>query len=120
MDCDIENILERLNHSKFRAGRRLKQKEKDYYQNKGEEVIRRHARDFISSRLAPAQPKNDTKQTPFHGHPVFVAQHATATCCRKCLAKWHGIEKGRELTDQEAEYVAEVIMTWIRRCNNDC
>ncbi len=29
-----------------------------------------------------AEPRNDGKQTPFRGHPVFTAQHATATCCR--------------------------------------
>ena len=49
------------------------------------------------------------------GHPVFVAQHATATCFRGCLEKWHHIPKGRELTETEQEYVVNVIMEWIRR-----
>jgi hypothetical protein len=43
-------------------------------------------------------PANDGKQTTFQGHPVFVAQHATACCCRGCLAKWHGIAQGQALT----------------------
>ena len=47
------------------------------------------------------------------GHPVFLAQHATATCCRGCLEKWHGIEKGRELTASEQQYVVNIIMRWI-------
>lgn len=50
-----------------------------------------------------------------HGHPVFLAQHATATCCRGCLEKWHGIPQGRALTTQEQEYVVSVIMKWIQK-----
>jgi hypothetical protein len=62
-------------------------------------TLRLHARDLIARRLAPAEPRNDGKQTPYRGHPVFVAQHATATCCRTCLERWHQIPKGRELTE---------------------
>jgi len=47
--------------------------------------IEQHARDFVNECLAPELPKNDGKQTPMKNHPVFIAQHATATCCRKCL-----------------------------------
>jgi Domain of unknown function (DUF4186) len=60
----------------------------------GMEVIREHAGELLGKRLAPAEPRNDGKQTPYRGHPVFVAQHATATCCRTCLERWHGIPKG--------------------------
>ena len=73
-----------------------------------------HAHDFIAQRLAPAEPKNDGKQTPWKGHPVFVAQHATATCCRGCLAKWHRIDKGRPLTADEQAHTVEVIERWLR------
>ncbi|MFV0433758.1 MAG: DUF4186 family protein [Leucobacter sp.] len=45
--------------------------------------------------------------------PVFRAQHATATCCRKCLESNHGIEKGRDLDDREREYVVDVLCRWI-------
>ena len=78
-------------------------------------TIRAHAADLIRKRLAPAEPLHDGKQTPMRGHPVFLAQHATATCCRNCLEKWHHIPKGRELTEEEQEYVVDVIMEWIRR-----
>jgi hypothetical protein len=47
------------------------------------------------------------------GHPVFIAQHATATCCRGCIQKWHGIKKGKELSDQEIQFLIELIMGWI-------
>lgn len=82
-------------------------------EEKGLETIRAHACDFISKKLAPAFPTNDGKQTPFKGHPVFIAQHATATCCRGCLFKWYKTSKGRELSGEEVEFITDVIMEWI-------
>ena len=104
-----------LGRSKFRSSFHLKQKDIDYINEKGLDTIREHAREFIAKREAPAVIPNDGKQTPMKGHPVFVAQHATATCCRGCLEKWHHIPKGRELTETEQEYVVDVIMEWINR-----
>ena len=109
----IDDILERLSHSKFRSSFHLKQKERTYIQEKGFDIIQSHAYDFINKRLAPMHPLHDGKQTPMKGHPVFIAQHATATCCRGCLNKWYGIPKNRELTDMEVEYIVKVIMMWI-------
>lgn len=85
-----------------------------YLRMKGIEVVTDHARDFIAKRLAPAFPKNDGKQTPMRGHPVFVAQHATATCCRSCLAKFHDIEAGRALTEAEQAHAVSAIARWLR------
>ena len=78
----IENLFARLQRSTFRSRFRLGVKERQYCYDKGAEVIDQHAADFIARRLAPAQIPNDGKQTPMRGHPVFIAQHATATCCR--------------------------------------
>lgn len=111
----MTDIFDRLAKSEFRSKFKLKQKEKDYIALKGLDTIRSHACDFISKRLAPAVIPNDGKQTPMKGHPVFIAQHATATCCRGCLSKWHGIEKGKELTLSQQEYIVNVIMEWIKR-----
>lgn len=77
--------------------------------------MRKHAAEIIAKRLAPAEPSNDGKQTPYRGHPVFVAQHATATCCRSCLERNHQIAKHRELTVDEQAYVVDVICRWIER-----
>ena len=74
-----------------------------------------HAADFVSKRLAPAEPKNDGKQTPMRGHPVFIAQHATACCCRGCLAKWHGIPQGVPLSAEQQVYIVGMLMSWMRR-----
>ena len=82
---------------------------------RGPTAMRAHAADLIAKRLAPAEPRNDGRQTPYRGHPVFVAQHATATCCRGCLSKYHGIAKGQALTAEEQTYVVGVICDWIAR-----
>ena len=94
-DSIIQQKLASLRKSKFRSKFNLTQKDRDYIAAKGLETIKDHAYQFINSRVAPDFPKNDGKQTPIRGHPVFIAQHATATCCRKCIQKWHGIEKDR-------------------------
>ena len=107
--------LQHLSKSKFRSGFKLKEKDKQYVQDKGIKKIRQHAYDFINKRLAPKDIPNDGKQTPMRGHPVFIAQHATATCCRGCLYKWHKIRKGKELSEKEINYVVDLIMEWIKR-----
>ena len=111
----INNQLQALSKSKFRSGFKLKEKEKEYINEKGLDTIEKHPYDFISQRLAPKGIINDGKRPPMKGHPVFIAQHATATCCRGCLYKWHKIRKGKELTQKEIKYVVDLIMEWIKR-----
>lgn len=111
----LTTLFERLNQSKFRANIKLDEKDYSYLKLKGESILAMHAAYFISQRLAPANPVKDGKQTPWKGHPVFVAQHATATCCRNCLAKWHNISKGFDLNSQQQQYIVQVIMHWLRQ-----
>jgi Domain of unknown function (DUF4186) len=111
---DLDHIFERLGRSRFRSRFHLRAKEQEYLQSKGLDVILDHGRDFIEKRLAPAEPDNDGRQTPMSKHPIFVAQHATATCCRGCLEKWHAIPKGRPLSSKEKEYVMTVLGRWLR------
>ena len=110
---EVQEVLDNLQNSDFCRKIRLGKKEVDYLNDKGLDVILKHAADFVEKRLAPAEPANDGKQTPWRNHPVFVAQHATATCCRGCLAKWHDIQKGQELTETEKQHVVEVIKKWL-------
>ena len=110
----MTDIFDKLAKSDFRSKFKLKQKDKDYISQKGLNTIEQHAYDFISKRLAPADIPNDGKQTPMKGHPVFIAQHATACCCRGCLSKWHKIAKGIELTQSQQDYVVKIIMEWIK------
>ncbi|MEU3841047.1 DUF4186 domain-containing protein [Streptomyces sp. NPDC028635] len=111
----IDQRLAVLARQPFRSKFHLRGRDRATAELKGPATIRRHAHDLIGKRLAPAEPYKDGKQTPYRGHPVFVAQHATATCCRTCLQRWHGIPKGRELSHAERDYVVEVICRWIGR-----
>ena len=108
-------LFERLDNSKFRSSFHLKQKDIDYIHEKGLDTIQKHVKEFIAKREAPAYTANDGKQTPMKGHPVFIAQHATATCCRECIRKWHKMQPGKELSQVQQDYLVDVIMTWIQR-----
>lgn len=110
----MDEILYRLSKSKFRDSFHLRKYMIPYIEDKGMDKIKEHAYDFINKRIKPSVIENDGKQTPTKGHPVFIAQHATATCCRGCLEKWHKIEKGRELTNTEVDYIVNLIMEWIK------
>ncbi len=111
----IDRRLDRLARSRFRNSFRLTEEDQDYIRRKGWFTLSRHAHSILSSRLAAAFPKNDGRQTPWRGHPVFVAQHATATCCRKCVERWHGIPRGRELSTDEIALLTAIVLRWILR-----
>lgn len=111
---DIDHVFAALQKSQFRQRFKLGPRERAYLDAKGLTGVLAHAADFVAKRLAPATPPNDGKQTPMRGHPVFLAQHATATCCRGCLAKWHGIPEGHALNAAEMERVLIVIERWLR------
>ena len=110
---DLDDLFAALGDNIFRSRQRLNRKDQAYLAEKFLSVLVGHARTFITERLAPADPDNDGRQTPMGGHPVFVAQHATATCCRGCLAKWHHIAKGKALSQEEVEYLLDVITKWL-------
>lgn len=111
---NFDELFLNLSKSKFRSSFHLNDKMKDYVNKKGIEVIKSHAYDFVNSRLRGKVILNDGKQTPMRQvHPVFIAQHATGTCCRGCLYKWHNINKNKELTDKEVDYIVLIIMKWI-------
>jgi hypothetical protein len=109
----LDELFAGLASSEFRRGFRLRDAEKTYLQSKGLELVLSHADDFINQRLALAEIANDGKQTPFRGHPVFVAQHATATCCRGCLQRWHGIPASTALSAAEKDYIHTVLERWL-------
>ncbi len=111
---DLDDLFAALGRSSFRRSFYLKGKDLSYLQEKGVPVMLAHAEDFIAKRLAPAVIPNDGKQTPYRGHPVFVAQHATACCCRGCLEKWHLIPQGRVLVPEETAYVLTVLERWLQ------
>jgi hypothetical protein len=112
---DLDELFSALARSTFRSRFHLGPKERAYLAEKTPPVVLEHGRQFIHERLAPATPKNDGRQTPMRGHPIFIAQHATATCCRGCLEKWHRIPAGRPLAEEETEYVLQVLAYWLSK-----
>lgn len=111
----VDEALAKLQKSKFRSGFHLDEKNVRYIDEKGLDVIRSHAADFVAKRLAPAEIPNDGRQTPMSGHPVFVAQHACACCCRGCLNKWYRVPQGRALTESEQRRIVNLLMAWIEK-----
>jgi predicted Fe-S protein YdhL (DUF1289 family) len=111
---DLDDLFAALSTSDFRRRFRLRGPELAYLRGRGLPAVMEHAAGFIAARLAVAEPANDGRQTPMRNHPAFVAQHATATCCRGCLQKWHRIPKGRALTDDETRHVLAAMERWLR------
>lgn len=110
---ELDALLHRISQHHFRAKFRLHGRDRAMVDLRGIATVRKHAEELVEQRLASAEPRNDGRQTPYRGHPVFVAQHATATCCRNCLARWHSIPAGRALNEAEQSYVVDVICRWI-------
>ena len=110
-----KNILQKLSLSNFRHRFHLSEKDKAYILAKGFDTIKKHAQDFIAKRIAPDNLTNDGKQTPMRGHPVFVAQHATACCCRQCIYKWHHFSPHGSLSEKQQSYLVGLIMAWIEK-----
>ncbi len=117
----IEELFIRLSKSKFRSSFHLSKQDKQFIINKGLPTIKKHAYDFVNSRLKPAVIINDGKQTPYKGHPVFISMHATGCCCRKCLNKWHKIPLNVELKPATIDFIVDVIIAYIKKelNNND-
>jgi hypothetical protein len=113
MNSDLNGFFDRLDRSSFRRRFHLRATKRGYLEKMGLETVLQHGEWFIEERLAPADPPNDGKQTPMRNHPIFVAQHATGSCCRGCLEKWHGIQRGQALTADEKMYILSVLRRWL-------
>ena len=111
----IEEALQKLSSSEFRASFHLTDADVKYIDDKGMDTIRMHCRDFVHDRLSAAVPENDGKQTPWKGHPVFRAQHACACCCRGCLNRWYRVPRNTPLTEIQQEKIVNLLMAWIER-----
>ncbi len=113
MNKKIDDILTSLAKSNFRSRFHLTDRDVSYIDEHGLDMIEHHARDFLTTRIRKRLP-NDGKQTPMKGHPVFIAQHATATCCRGCINKWYALPLARDLNDEEIDFLTSIIMCWIK------
>ena len=105
----------RLGKSKFRSRFRLTAADRAYIERLGRDTIRRHAEDFVRTKLAPAEPEKDGRQTPMRGHPVFKAMHGSAMCCRSCMEKWWKVPRHRPLSPVQQRKAVDFLMEWIAR-----
>jgi hypothetical protein len=93
----------------------IPQKAINYALRKGSVALKDSIRSRLNSSVALAKPFHDGIQTPFESNnPIHYAQHATASCCRKCIEKWHGIERGKDLNEEEITYLTQLIMEYIK------
>lgn len=111
----IDNKLSSLKKSKFRNSFHLRKYMYEYIDEVGLDKIEEHIEDFINKRLVKYDIEKDGKQTPTKGHPAFIAQHATACCCRGCLNKWYHIPKDRDLNEKEKNFIKALLISWIEK-----
>ncbi|MDP2857266.1 MAG: DUF4186 family protein [Bacillota bacterium] len=80
-------------------------------------VLRQEAEKRIHTSVGPPRSEifRDGTQTPTSGNVLYYAQHATATCCRRCIEAWHGIDRNRRLTGTEESYMVELVMLYVSR-----
>ena len=85
----------------------------NHARRKGRAGMREAAVNRLRQSVGPSHPYRDGIQTPKMGNVLYYAQHATATCCRKCIEVWYGIPQGRELTEEELRYLTELVLLYV-------
>lgn len=89
----------------------------NYARRKGKLQLKEAARKQIEHAVGkiahPREGQQTARETNPHANAVHYAQHATASCCRRCVEEWHGIPRDRELTTEEINYLTELAMLYI-------
>ena len=81
---------------------------------RGRPRMRERTEKVIRESVGAAQNFREGWQTPWESDEVVhYAQHATASCCRKCIEYWHSIEAGRDLTNEEIQYLTDLVMHYV-------
>jgi hypothetical protein len=81
----------------------------------GIDGVRSAARGRLKSAIGREPNDWDGRQTPLTGNILFYAQHATATCCRKCAWYWYGISRDGELKDTDLEFCHGLVQAYLDR-----
>lgn len=85
----------------------------DQARKRGKVELRKRASKLLKSRIGK-HTAWDGRQTPLTGNEIIsYAQHATATCCRKCLEAWHNIPPEVILNDKQLEYCTSLVMLYV-------
>lgn len=113
---DVQGVFGELQHELIRHvffHAEFEEETKAEAQRLGPEGLRLAVRPYLEKKVGPAQIWRDGTQTPKDGSAIHFGQHATATCCRKCIEYWHGIERGHELTAEELDYCAGLVCAYL-------
>ena len=89
------------------------QKALDHASRKGRRQLYNGVKQRLRTSVGKAVPFRDGTQTPMSGNVLYYAQHATATCCRTCINYWHGLPRGRPLTESELDYLESLITRFL-------
>ena len=91
----------------------IDEKARDHALRKGRIALEAALAKRLASSVGPEMPYRDGAQTPMSGNIIYYAQHATASCCRTCIEYWHGIPKGRPLSQDELAYLGDLATMFI-------
>jgi Domain of unknown function (DUF4186) len=74
------------------------------------EDLRSHIRKELAKGVAPPRPWGDGRRVPtkdekLRGRPLYYAQHATASCCKKCAYYWWGLPRDQQYTQQQLDFL---------------
>eukprot|EP01070_Trichotokara_eunicae_P006844 Trichotokara_eunicae@DN5164_c0_g1_i1.p1 len=108
-----QSVFKKLRGYKFRQSLRLSSADLEKARNKSRSVLKDEASRIIEERVGIYNPDNDGKQTPWREYPIFTAMHATATCCRGCIAKFHRVSCSGRLSEFQIAQFADIVVTWI-------
>ena len=116
---DIEYIIMSLKKEMFRLY--MWQVEIDlhainYAKRKGWNGLHEAVKKRVTKYIATPNPPYDGRQTKREGsgNPICYAQHATATCCRRCMNYWYGIPTDYKLSDDEIDFFSKLIMRYLK------
>jgi hypothetical protein len=85
----------------------------NYAKRKGKIKLDETVDKRISSSIGNVPNDWDGRQTPRGGNPIFYAQHATGTCCRRCAEYWHGVPRDRALVPSEKQYFSNLVKHYL-------
>ena len=88
------------------------QREINYAKRKGTKGLQGRAEEVLRGKVFAVSGWLNDVQTGYSG-VIESAQHATATCCRKCIAYWHGVPVDAKPTEDQITYLRQWIMKYI-------
>ncbi len=91
----------------------IDQKAHDHARRKGRRALYEAAYRRLERYVGREPDAFDGRQTPFEGNTIYYAQHATASCCRKCIEYWHGFPTEGELTPAQLEYLYQLVVRYL-------